>query len=255
MRLRAARRLGLAGLFVLVSLAAASLGVAVNDASAACEENGVFWSMKDGSGQRATAWGARQEITLNQQTLKCVTAGGDPGTGQTSRILLGGQTGNWVEAGHLTKICSGGSNCNRAFWEYKVAGTPGFQQQFSFGCLNPNTRHTWEVIRESAGGTWSGWLACYTTSWNYLGTSPNLGYNQGFAEGEGFERGFVGDDWSLEGPMQEAHSNMQWWSTSWASLNNANGVLCRADDSYRWDGSQTSATSMTFIENHRGPGC
>jgi hypothetical protein len=25
--------------------------------------------------------------------------------------------------------------------------------------------------------------------------------------------------------MKETHSNMQWWSPSWASLNNANGVL------------------------------
>jgi hypothetical protein len=241
-------------LVVFGALVVASLGPGAGVANA-CEENGVFWSMRDGTGARATAWGADNDITLNSQTLKCVTAGGDAGTGHTSRILLGGNAGNWVEAGHMNKICSGGGACQRAFWEYNVAGTPGHQDQFSFGCLNPGTRHTWEVIRESAGGTYSGWLACYTTTWNYLGTSPNLGYNSGFAEGEGFERGNVGDGWTYEGPMQETHSNMKWYGAFWAGPNNANGLLCRSDDSYRWDGSQTSLTSMTFVEVHRGVGC
>ena len=245
----------LLALCVASAAAVVYLGPAAADANASCEENGVFWSMLNSSGQRATAWAAFNDITLSSQTLKCVTAGGDAGTGHTSRILLGGQSGNWVESGHMNKICSGGSACQRAFWEWNIAGVPGHQDQFSFGCLNPGTRHTWEVIRESPGGTWSGWMACYTTTWNYLGTSPNLGYNDGFAEGEGFERGNVGDGWTYEGPMQETHSNMRWEGPYWAGPYNANGLACRADDSYRWDGSQTSATSMTFVEVHRGVGC
>src|SRR5581483_8752067 len=138
---------------VICAMLAASISFGASPARAAtCEENGVFWSMKDSSGARATAWGAVQEITLNSQTLKCVVAGGDAGTGHTSRILLGGVAGNWVEAGAMQKICSSGSYCQRAFFEWNIAGVPGHQTQFAFGCLNPGTRHPWEVIRESAGG-------------------------------------------------------------------------------------------------------
>ena len=250
---------------VLLAAAAAvyafQLGVAAPPAHAACEENGVFWSMLDPVGDRAIAWGAFQEITLSSQTLKCVTREGTPdglaGTGHTSRILLGGNSGNWFEAGHMNKICANGNPCQRAFISWKLAGVPGFQIESSVSCLNPGTRHGWLVQREAAQGAWHGWLDCYADGdfETDLGPSDLLGYNDGFAEGEGFERGFEGNGAHLEGPMREDHSNMQWLYPNFLGWRAANGLRCRADDSYRWDGRQTTPTSMTFVEVTRPPGC
>jgi len=247
-------------IFALLSVAiyASSMAFAASPAYA-CEENGVFWSMRDATFAVPMAWGATQEITLSNQSLVCVVAGADAGTGHTSRILLGGQAGNYVEAGHMNKICASGNPCQRAFMSWTAAGVPAFKRELSFSCLNPGTRHAYMLQRENGGGTWVGWMSCYATyvNWTDLndGPTPNLGYNQGFPEGEGFERGFVGDGWQYEGPMKEDHLWMQWLEPMWAAWHWASGLVCRADDSYRWDGSQTGSMHMTLNEVHRGPGC
>jgi hypothetical protein len=215
---------------------------------------------KDGA--HIMAWGSRQEITLSQQTLKCVTAastndGAQAGTGQTTRILLGGQTNNWVEVGHLSQYCTDGAQCQRAFFEYATASVPGHHKRVAQGCLNPGTRHTWTITRKASGGTWAGYLSCYTSQppVQIDVTSPNLGYNLGFPEGEGFERGFSDTNWADEGPMAETHSVMQYQDAFEGPWLTPTGVGCRRDTSLRWDGSALSGSSFTIIENHRPAGC
>ena len=115
-------------------------------------------------GSRVLAFGARQQITLSSQTLKCVTAAdGQAGTGQTTRILLGGVSNNWVEVGALMQYCPSGSLCQKAFLDYAVVGTYNYQARSSYSCLNPGTRHTWSMERKASGGTWAGYLSCYTS--------------------------------------------------------------------------------------------
>lgn len=198
------------------------------------------------------------QITLSSQTLKCVTAAdGQAGTGQTSRILLGGQANNWVEVGALTQYCPSGSQCNRAFFEYAVVGTYNYQQRYAFSCLNPGTRHTWSIERKQLGGTWAGYLSCYTSQpfVQVDSTTPNLGYNTGFAEGEGFERGFSNTYWGDEAPMAETHSVMQYQNAYQGAWLASGDLSCRLDDSLRWDGSWLASDSFQIVENHRGTGC
>ncbi len=235
-----------------------AVGPAVGTARAAtCPEDGIFWSMLSG-GTRVLAFGSRQQITLSSQTLKCVTAAdGQAGTGQTSRILLGGQANNWVEVGALTQYCPSGSQCNRAFFEYAVVGTYNYQQRYAFSCLNPGTRHTWSIERKQLGGTWAGYLSCYTSQpfVQVDSTTPNLGYNTGFAEGEGFERGFSNTYWGDEAPMAETHSVMQYQNAYQGAWLASGDLSCRLDDSLRWDGSWLASDSFQIVENHRGTGC
>ena len=228
--------------------------------AALCPERGIFWHMTDAAGDPVTAYGAWNDITLSQKTLTCVTAGigdeGNSGTGHTARILLGGQINNWVEVGVMELICGNGNKCQRAFFSYGLVGAQGFQTRHAFGCLNPGTRHTWTVERGIGTTDWFGYLRCYTTgSWAVVDSATDVLFQNGFAEGEGFERGLdsTWPQWQDEGVMSETHSNLQWQAAVNGPWQPSQGVQCRRDNSYRWDGRQLSPMSFDIYQNPHDP--
>lgn len=226
----------------------------------ACNEYGVFWPMTDTAGNFITASGSWNTITLSNQTLRCVGNGGPAGMGQTSKMLIGGIDGDWVEAGWMMKLSSTGTKIQRSFFEAGWDFT-GFQQTLgTYSCLNPGTRHDFKVEYDSTVDEWFGFLRCYAdpaNSWINLDEQGMLEttYGTGYAEGEGFTRGTQAG-LAYESTMGETHSNMQYrdasgvWQTPTGSAYPA-GLKCRRDDDGpgNWNGSWLSANSFQIVSS------
>jgi hypothetical protein len=222
-----------------------------------CTETGIFWSDANTFGTFITAYGAYAQITLHSHTLSCSavsSSGGPYSNGQTARILILGQTGHYAEVGYGEKWCSAGVSCTRAFYEYEIGGAVAYKQEYYYSCLNPNTRHAWEMIY--TGGSWGGYLSCYTTgSWQLVDIYPDDAWS-GYADNEGFQNSSTG----TEGDLQETHSALQymdqsglWWSPTGSAY--PGGVDCRRDTSSRWEGNWLSGDSFNFTTSYNGEGC
>lgn len=220
-------------LVVTLAAMAAFLGPGASQAFA-CTEYGVFWKMSTGG---AWAYGARNDISLKDHTLYCVPSTGEAGSGQTSRVLLGGQSGNYIEAGYQETYCGG--HCWNAFVEKKINNMGPAPWKGTFSCLAPVSTQQWQVNNVAGTTSFDSWLNCYDgAGFRKLTSYDGYPYSNGYAEGEGFHRDSTG--------MDEIHSNLQWKNVNsvWSS---SSGVTCRLDTDPSWNGQGVSATRFDVV--------
>jgi hypothetical protein len=236
----------------IAAFAVLALGPAAPPAAAYCDEFGIFWAMRNASGSYATATGAINEISMKTHSMDpCVPSTGETGssnaTGQTSRILLGGVQGNWVEVGWKQQKRSGGA-VFKGFISYALNNV-GRHFTFTNSCLMPGRWHFWRIELRWGGSSYvgDGYLNCNDGAGRrHVGTVNAGSYSWGFAEGEGFRRAST--------TMNETHRHMQWRNTS-GGWNYASNVTCRFDNDSYWDGRRLSGNSFDIIGTGRSGGC
>jgi hypothetical protein len=237
--------------------AAATLSSVVHaaPASAACGEVGVFWSMNPAGSPPfdfGVYTGSKQEISMTQHSLdSCIGTGtGTYGTGQTSRILLGGVRGEWVEVGWGELQC--GTPCYSAFVENGDLGHSVTQDREAYYCVKaPSSGSVWRywtLQLSAASGSWKGYgyVNCEDGNPDHLIYNTALsafGYSYGYADGEGFHHG--------SSPMGEVHQNAQYLGSDGVYHAAAN-VACRYDQDGFWDGFRISATSFRVAPEGSG---
>jgi hypothetical protein len=205
-------------------------------------EYGVFMGMTNSSGGVITnSIGAINNITLHDHMLGC------GGTGQTTRILLGGQPGNWAEVGWKEKFC-GSSHCFVVFTESQYTDSSGTHPHHveltSYNgvdfthCLVSGSTLVFKILM-NGNGTATGYINCLDGTGPHA-AGPNIPtgqYNSGNPEGEEFRH--QGDG------IKETHSGLQYRDSAGA-WHYSGGVYQRhtSQDDPCWAGEQLSATSF-----------
>ncbi|MBD0347648.1 MAG: hypothetical protein ICV59_00725 [Thermoleophilia bacterium] len=218
-----------------------------------CAETGVFWKMIT---NETWAYGARNEISLTNHDLdNCVSFGGHYGTGQTARVLLNGQPGNYVEAGWREWDCTfAGGHCFHAFMYSRVNNVvQGTVYTGNFACLNPGNYHRWQVNNVAGTNNWDGWLDCEDgQGFRYL-ARKSAHVPSGWAEGEGWRRDDR-DPANGTTTMGETHRNLH-WKTFIGEWRTAFGVTCRYDSDGGWNGNWVTATRFDIVRAPSGTNC
>jgi hypothetical protein len=232
-------------LTVSVAVGTGFMGLGTSKALA-CTEYGVFWSDTAPSYE----YGARGNISLTNHTpSSCDVSAGDKATGQTSRVLLDGLSGYYVESGWAEVYCGAASgnysgDCFYAFMEWSIAGS-GSQWTSSspWGCLAPGNYYGWQTDSNLSNSTnFDGWVDCGTgqNNWSYLHTFNVSPYSNGIPDGEGFHH----DSTS----MGETHNALKWRDGpgNWFS---SSDVWCRYDTDPSWNGNKLSSTSWNIVSS------
>ena len=236
-------------LAVVLAAAGVSLGPGAASAFATCEESGVFWAMKDASGNFATATGAINEISLNDRPIDtCVGQArtGRSGQGHTSRLLLHGMPGYYVEVGYQEWWC-GSVHCFIPFTEYTLGSNVG-QFRFWDNAPCPLTVGTYDFWRIQLNGSQADtFVNCNDgTGRHFLNSLPTGGMTWGYAEGEGYRTGASN--------MQATHRSLQWRDTA-GMWKYANGAACRRDDDSYWDGVLLYSSAFQLKATGSGARC
>jgi hypothetical protein len=212
-----------------------------------------------GGGAYQQAKGARNTMTVQDQTIYCATyANGLSGNGQTTRLLLGGNEGTYDEFGFMQKWCATGVKCYRGFSESSLDHTVYEQSLYTIGCLTSGATVSWQIYTDPAPG-WQGqyteaaygYIDCTGTntfSSSYLDWVDAYGYTDGNAEGEGFRRDCDknGGSGCNNSSMWSSHTSLQWMDDS-RVWHPASDIACRLDSDAYWNGNRVDAGHFNVI--------
>jgi len=218
--------------------AAAVVGLsAAPAAEAACStEYGVFWKMSTGT--YGLAYGARNEIEVKQHSIDSSCASGSYPVAETSHLRLGGNDGDWVEAGYEED----GSATPRyvAFAEWGLNYTTKSFNTRSYACLSAPSYERWEPVNAAGTYNWNTWLDCEDgAGWRLLFQYSSTGFARGIPMGEGSR---YGDNSGITA----VHQNLQWQDAT-NTWNYASGVSCYSDNDPTYSGSGVTASRFDIV--------
>ena len=223
-------------------------GPAASRAAASCGEAGVFWKMLTGNGGLAD--GAYNEIPVTDHGIdaNCVGVGtGVYGLGQTSRVLLNGVRGQWVEVGWGELRTSTTGHGWSVFLEDGINGSAYSQLRQTYSCVAPGSTLGWTITIGGAPPPFVtnaiGYVQnCPPGNIYQVGSVDAFGYWNGWAEGEGFHRG--------TSDMRQAHRNLQYYQGgTWFS---SADVACSLDQDGSWDGLKGATNYFSVVPENEG---
>lgn len=210
--------------------------------------------------------GSTETFPIIRQSIDpCVTDPTKGGTGQTARVLGNNHFDDWVEAGYREKPAPcqhpqdyfdpTSVHCFDFFTEWGLDGTHHDQQRYPgdpIPCARPDGRLVTFRIELPIPWFWRGLYDCRDgQGWHVMNVNPGPNgevppFNQGSAQGEGFERNTQGYAHPAQTSMAgETHSSLQYMdaSNTWQS---ASSVQCQYDDDWWWDGVSGTGPSWSF---------
>jgi len=200
--------------------------------------------------------------------------------GQMIRLKLRGATeGIYTEFGAVQALYCGVGPCWGFFFNYKKPpiNYPKFisfetvRLQFRLPCSSLLGKHSYKIQREAS--RWVGYFSCEPDAnpagglwdpqlnrmnWVPVHSYADSGPDVGWPDVEAFEQGFafnpsrvhVDRRWLYGGEMAAPHANFRWRERTDGGWSSVRYAECRKDDSYRWNGRESTTTPPITVQIH-----